>query len=161
MAGTSKTTFSPNATTTRGMVVTVLYRLEGSPAVSDTAAFDDVANGAYYQNAAAWAVANGITSGYGNGKFGPNDPITREQFAAFLYRYAKYKGLDVSVGEDTNILSYNDALTISEYAFPAMQWLCGEGIMQGSDGNLMPAGNATRAQIAALLHRFCENVLNG
>lgn len=161
MAGTSKTTFSPNATTTRGMVVTVLYRLEGSPAVSDTAAFDDVANGAYYQNAAAWAVANGITSGYGNGKFGPNDPITREQFAAFLYRYAKYKGLDVSVGEDTNILSYNDALTISEYAFPAMQWLCGEGIMQGNNGNLMPAGNATRAQIAALLHRFCENVLNG
>ena len=160
MAGTSKTTFSPNATTTRGMVVTVLYRLEGSPVLSSSSSFSDVASGAYYQDAVAWAVANGITSGYGNGKFGPNDPITREQFAAFLYRYAKYKGLNVSVGEDTNILSYNDALTISEYAFPAMQWLCGEGIMQGSNGNLMPAGNATRAQIAALLHRFCENVLN-
>lgn len=161
MAGTSKTTFSPNATTTRSMVVTVLYRLEGSPALSSSSSFSDVASGAYYQDAVAWAVANGITSGYGNGKFGPNDHITREQFATFLYRYAKYKGLDVSVGEDTNILSYNDALTISEYAFPAMQWLCGEGIMQGSDDNLMPAGNATRAQIAALLHRFCENVLNG
>lgn len=161
MAGTSKTTFSPNVTTTRGMVVTVLYRLEGSPVLSNSSSFSDVASGAYYQDAIAWAVANGITSGYGNGKFGPNDPITREQFAAFLYRYAKYKGLDVSVGEDTNILSYNDALTISEYAFPAMQWLCGEGIMQGNNGNLMPAGNATRAQIAALLHRFCENVLNG
>ena len=161
MAGTSKTTFSPNATTTRGMVVTVLYRLESSPALSSSSSFSDVASGAYYQDAAAWAVANGITSGYGNNKFGPNDPITREQLATFLYRYAKYKGLDVSVGEDTNILSYNDALTISEYAFPAMQWLCGEGIMQGNNGNLMPAGNATRAQIAALLHRFCENVLNG
>lgn len=161
MAGTSKTTFSPNVTTTRGMVVTVLYRLEGSPVLSNSSSFSDVASGAYYQDAIAWAVANGITSGYGNGKFGPNDPITREQLATFLYRYAKYKGLDVSVGEDTNILSYNDALTISEYAFPAIQWLCGEGIMQGSDGNLMPAGNATRAQIAALLHRFCEKVLNG
>lgn len=161
MAGTSTMTFSPSKTTTRGMVVTILYRLDGSPAVSNTSSFSDVASDAYYKDAAAWAVANGITSGYGNGKFGPNDPITREQLAAFLYRYAKYKGRDVSVGEDTNILSYNDALTISEYAFPAMQWLCGEGIMQGSDGNLMPAGNATRAQIAALLHRFCENVLNG
>ena len=79
--------------------------------------------------------------------------------AVILFRYAHYKGLDVSAGEDTNILSYNDALDISEYAFPAMQWICGESILNGSDGNLMPRGSATRAQVAAILHRFCENIL--
>lgn len=159
--GTSTTTFNPNATTTRGMVVTILYRLAGSPTVISPCTFDDVEPNAYYKDAITWAAANGITSGYGNDKFGPNDPITREQLATFLYRYAKYKELDVSICEDTNILSYNDAFNISEYAIPAMQWLCGEGIMQGYNGNLMPADNGTRAQVAALLYRFCENILNG
>ena len=100
MAGTS--TFSPSKTTTHGMVWTILYRLEGSPAVSGASLFSDVASDAYYKDAAAWAAANGITSGYGNGKFNTNDHITREKFTSFLYRYEKYKGLDVSVGEDTN-----------------------------------------------------------
>ncbi|MGN1047744.1 MAG: InlB B-repeat-containing protein, partial [Eubacteriales bacterium] len=161
MGFTSMNLFSPNKTTTRGMVVTILYRLDGSPAVSSYCPFDDVPSGAYYRDAAIWAVENGITKGYGNDLFKPNDSITREQLATFLYRYAKYKGIDVSVGEDTDILSYNDARNISEYAFPAMQWLCDKGIMQGSNGNLKPAGNGTRAQIAALLHRFCEKILNG
>lgn len=159
MSGTSVGTFSPETATTRGMIVTILYRLEGEPEISGSCAFDDVKSGWYYENAIAWAAAKGIVSGYDNGLFGPDDAITREQLATILYRYAQYKGLDVSVGEDTNILSYNDALDISEYAVPAMQWLCGEGIMSGSDGNLMPMGNATRAQVAAFLHRFCENIL--
>lgn len=159
MSGTGADTFSPDAATTRGMIVAILYRLEGEAEVPEGCSFGDVKSGSYYENAIAWAAANGIVSGYDNGMFGPDDPITREQLAAILYRYAQYKGLDVSVGKDTNILSYNDAFDISEYAVTAMQWLCGEGIISGSDGNLMPAGNATRAQVAALLHRFCENVL--
>ncbi|MCI5678963.1 MAG: S-layer homology domain-containing protein [Bacteroidales bacterium] len=161
MSGTSADTFSPETATTRGMIVTILYRLEGEPEISGSCAFDDVKSGSYYENAITWAAANGIVSGYDNGLFGPDDAITREQLATILYRYTQYKGLDVSVGGDTNILSYNDALDISEYAVPAMQWLCGEGIMSGSDGNLMPMGNATRAQVAAFLHRFCENTMNG
>lgn len=159
MKGTSETTFSPDVTTTRGMIVTILYRLEGEPTVSDTCPFEDVKSGSYYEKAITWAAANEIVSGYGNGKFGPDDAITREQMAVILYRYTQYKGMDVSVGEDTNILSYNDALDISEYAFSAMQWACGESILNGSDGSLMPQGNATRAQVAAILHRFCENIL--
>ena len=161
MTGTSTTEFSPDATTTRGMVVTILYRLDGSPAVGSSCPFNDIASDAYYKDAAAWAVANGIAGGYGNALFGPNDSITREQLATLLYRYAKYKGLDVSVDDETNILGYNDAQSISEYAFPAMQWLCGKGILQGINGSLMPAESATRAQIAALLHRFCETVMKG
>jgi len=97
--------------------------------------------------------------GYGNGKFGPDDSITREQLAAILYRYAKFKGYDVSVGEDTNILSYNDAFSISDWAMPAMQWACGAELMQGDDQhNLLPGQGATRAQAAAILMRFMENV---
>ncbi|NLV35807.1 MAG: hypothetical protein GXY17_03920, partial [Clostridiaceae bacterium] len=91
-----------------------------------------------------------------NGKFNPNNPITREQLAAILWRYAKYKGMDVSVGENTNILSYNDAFDVAEYALPAMQWACGTGIIQGSDGNLMPDGTAKRCEAAAMLQRYCE-----
>ena len=159
MAGTSVTTFSPNVTTTRGMIVTILYRLEGEPTISGTCPFDDVKSGSYYEKAIIWAAAKGIVSGYGSDLFGPDDPITREQMAVILFRYAQYKGLDVSAGEDTNILSYSDALDISEYAFPAMQWICGVSILNGSDGNLMPRGSAIRAQVAAILHRFCENIL--
>lgn len=158
MNGTADNTFSPKANTTRGMVVTVLYRLENQPSTS-AASFTDVASGAYYANAVAWANANGIVSGYGSGKFGPNDKVTREQLAAILYRYAQYKKYDVSVGEDTNILSYNDAQSISSYAIPAIQWACGAGVVTGKSGNkLDPKGNATRAEVAAMLMRFCENV---
>lgn len=158
MNGTADNTFSPKANTTRGMVVTVLYRLENQPSTS-AASFTDVASGAYYANAVAWANANGIVSGYGSGKFGPNDKVTREQLAAILYRYAQYKKYDVSVGEDTNILSYNDAKSISSYAIPAIQWACGAGVVTGKSGSkLDPKGYATRAEVAAMLMRFCENV---
>ena len=158
MNGTADNTFSPKANTTRGMVVTVLYRLENQPSTS-AASFTDVASGAYYANAVAWANANGIVSGYGSGKFGPNDKVTREQLAAILYRYAQYKKYDVSVGEDTNILAYDDAQSISSYAIPAIQWACGAGVVTGKSGSkLDPKGNATRAEVAAMLMRFCENV---
>lgn len=158
MNGTAANAFSPKANTTRGMIVTVLYRLENQPSTS-AASFTDVASGAYYANAVAWANANGIVSGYGSGKFGPNDKVTREQLAAILYRYAQYKKYDVSVGEDTNILSYNDAQSISSYAIPAIQWACGAGVVTGKSGSkLDPKGNATRAEVAAMLMRFCENV---
>ena len=159
MNGTSETTFSPYISTTRGMIVTILYRMEGRPAVFEACPFTDVKAGAYYERAIVWAAENGIVKGYGNGCFGPDDQITREQMAAILYRYAKNRGLDVSVGENTNILSYDDALDISEYAVPAMQWACGAQIIQGADGRLTPGAKATRAQVAAILHRFCENVL--
>ena len=159
MNGTSETTFSPYISTTRGMIVTILYRMEGKPAVFEACPFMDVKAGAYYERAIVWAAENGIVKGYGNGCFGPDDQITREQMAAILYRYAKNRGLDVSVGENTNILSYDDALDISEYAVPAMQWACGAQIIHGADGRLTPGAKATRAQVAAILHRFCENVL--
>ncbi len=156
MNGVGGNKFAPDAATTRGMIVTVLYRLEDEPSVGSVA-FTDVHDGEYYAKAVAWASANGIVNGYGNGKFGPNDAITREQFAAILYRYAQYKGYDVSVGESTNILSYADAQSISEYAVPAFQWSCGAGVMNGSNGKLLPKANATRAQAAQLLMNFCEN----
>ena len=157
ISGTTDTTFSPNLAMTRGMLATVLWRMEYEPQASVTS-FTDVNEGMYYADAVAWAFANGIVSGYNNEVFGPNDNITREQMAAILHRYARYKGYDVSIDEDTNILSYNDALNISEYAISAMQWACGAGLIQGSDGNLMPQGEASRAQLAAILHRFSENV---
>ena len=111
------------------MLVTVLHRLEGAPATTAGNPFADVASGNWYTNAVIWANAIGIVKGYDSDTFGANDFITREQLAAILYRYAQYKGYDVSVGEDTNILSYEDAFHISEYAIPAIQWACGAGIM--------------------------------
>ncbi|MGI6752615.1 MAG: S-layer homology domain-containing protein [Anaerovoracaceae bacterium] len=156
-AGTTDTTFSSDLAMTRGMLVMVMWRMEGNTTVNSGAEFTDVAQGAWYADAVAWAAANEIVTGYGSNRFGPNDTITREQMAALLYRYAKYKGYDVSVGGDTNILSYMDSFDISEYAIPAMQWACGAGVIQGSKGNLMPGGDATRAQVAAILNRFIEN----
>ena len=156
--GTSATTFEPNAAMTRAMLVTVLHRLEGTPAATGNP-FSDVASGNWYTDAVAWANAKGIVKGYDSDTFGTNDFVTREQLATILYRYAGYKGYDVSVGEDTNILSYEDAFNISEYAIPAIQWACGAGIMQGDGAKLDPQGNATRAQVAAMLMRFLENVV--
>ena len=156
--GTSATTFEPNAPMTRAMLVTVLHRLEGAPTATTENPFADVASGKWYTNAVVWASAKGIVKGYDAETFGPEDPITREQMAAILYRYAGCKDYDVSVGEDTNILSYEDALNISEYAISAIQWACGSGIVQGDGEKLDPQGNATRAQVAAMLMRFIENV---
>ena len=138
----------------RGQVVTILWRLEGSPAASGNG-FSDVAEGAYYETAVAWATANGIMEGYGDGRFAPDFPITREQLAAVLYRYAQYKGMDVSIGEDTNILDYDDAFDISPYAVSAIQWACGSGVMGGTGlYTLEPQGTATRAQAACMMQRF-------
>ena len=158
MAGTSGSAFSPEGTTTRGQIVTILWRLSGSPVVNYLMDFDDVDPAAYYAEAIRWATSEGIAGGYGGGVFGPDDPITREQLAVMLYRYAQHEGYDVSIGEDTNILSYADAFTVSEYAVSALQWACGAGIISGTgDGStLTPQGEATRAQVATVLMRFCE-----
>lgn len=159
MKGTSSNTFSPDTTTTRGMIVTILYRLEKEPAVSGACPFDDVKPGSYYADAITWAAANGIVMGYDNGRFAPEDSITREQMATILYRYADYKDYDLSAGENTNILSYEDASDISSYAITAIQWACGEGLVNGmGDGTLAPQGEASRAQIASILYRFIKDL---
>jgi len=126
--------------------------------VNSASVFNDVENGQWYSDAIAWANMMGIVEGY-DVKFDPMGEITREQFATILWRYAKYKGYDVSVGEDTNILSYEDAFSTSEYAIPAMQWACGSGVLQGDGVNLTPKADATRAQAAALFQRFCEKII--
>jgi len=164
MNGIGDDKFDPNGTTTRAMIVTILWRLEGSPIVNYAMDFEDVDAEQWYTEAVRWAASEKIVEGYGNGKFGTNDAITREQMVTIMFRYAKYKGYDVSVGENTNILSYGDAYDVAEWAIPAMQWACGSGMIQGiADGstmNLVPQGNATRAQAAAILQRYCENVAN-
>ena len=158
MTGTSASPmlFSPNDAMTRGMVVTVLYRLQNAvPSIYYENPFDDVDESQWYAEAVKWAYHNGIVAGYGHDQFGPNDNITREQMAAILYNYCVWKGIDVSVGEDTNILSYEDAFEISEYAIPAFQWACGAGVINGKPGELLdPKGNAARAEFATVLMRF-------
>ena len=158
MAGTSATTFAPDATTSRSMIATILWRMAGSPVVNYAMNYTDVAQGQWCSEAIRWATSEGIVGGYGNGLFGTNDPITREQFAAMLYRFAQEQGYDVSIGENTNILSYTDVADLSEYAISAMQWAVGAGIINGTgDGStLSPQGQATRAQAAVMLMRFCE-----
>ncbi len=159
MNGVSETSFAPHATTSRSMIVTILYRLEGEPVVDYAMDFTDVAGDAYYAEAVRWAASEGIVGGYGGGLFGAEDAVAREQLAVILYRYAVYKGYDVSIGEDTNILSYADFADLSEYAIPAMQWACGAGIVNGtSESTLAPQGEATRAQVAAMLMRFVEAI---
>jgi len=158
--GTSATTFSPEEPMTRAMLVTVLHRLEGGPVMYSKASFKDVPVGKYYTDAVAWASNVGIVTGYTDGTFDPDGLVTREQMAAILWRYAKYKGYDVSVGENTNILSYDDAFSVSEYAIPAMQWACGSGIINGvTPSTLQPKANATRAVVATILMRFCNYYL--
>ena len=155
--GTSATTFSPEEPMTRAMLVTVLHRLEGGPVMYSKASFKDVPADKYYTDAVAWASCVGIVTGNTDGTFDPDGLVTREQMAAILWRYAKYKGYDVSVGENTNILSYDDAFSVSEYAIPAMQWACGSGIINGvTPSTLQPKANASRAVVATILMRFCN-----
>lgn len=158
MAGTSTTTFAPDVTTSRAMIATILWRMAGSPVVNYAMDYTDVAQNQWCSEAIRWAASEGIVGGYGNGLFGTNDPITREQLATMLWRYAQTEGYDVSVGENTNILSYTDVADLSGYAIPAMQWAVGAGIINGTgDGStLSPKGQATRAQAAVMLMRFCE-----
>lgn len=156
MNGTSTTTFSPDSTTTRGMIVTILHRMEGTPAADGTT-FTDVPADQWYSNAVSWASANGIVGGYGNGKFGPGDPITREQMAAILNRYSTHKGYDV--GTTGGIADFSDASQVSSYAVEPMGWAIGNGLISGVGNNtLAPKGNATRAQAATILMRFCKNI---
>ena len=155
MLGTSKTLFSPHGTATRGMMATILWRMEGSPAPKGKNSFTDVEAGKWYADAITWTAENGIFAGYGKDKFGPDDPITREQLAAIFYRYADYKGYDLTV--KGNLDTFKDADKITDYAKTAMQWAVGSELMKGKSGNLLdPQGTATRAEIAAMLHRFIE-----
>ena len=155
MLGTSKTLFSPHGTATRGMMATILWRMEGSPAPKGKNSFTDVEAGKWYADAITWTAENGIFAGYGKDKFGPDDPITREQLAAIFYRYADYKGYDLTV--KGNLDKFKDADKITDYAKTAMQWAVGSSLVKGKSGNLLdPQGTATRAEIAAMLHRFIE-----
>ena len=155
MLGTSKTLFSPHGTAMRGMMATILWRMEGSPAPKGKNSFTDVEAGKWYADAITWTAENGIFAGYGKDKFGPDDPITREQLAAIFYRYADYKGYDLTVKGNPD--TFKDADKITDYAKTAMQWTVGSGLMKGKSGNLLdPQGTATRAEIAAMLHRFIE-----
>ena len=155
MLGTSKTLFSPHGTATRGMMATILWRMEGSPAPKGKNSFTDVEAGKWYADAITWTAENGIFAGYGKDKFGPDDPITREQLAAIFYRYADYKGYDLTV--KGNLDKFKDADKITDYAETAMGWAVGSGLVKGKSGNLLdPQGTATRAEIAAMLHRFIE-----
>ena len=155
MLGTSKTLFSPHGTATRGMMATILWRMEGSPAPKGKNSFTDVEAGKWYADAITWAAENGIFAGYGKDKFGPDDPITREQLAAIFYRYADYKGYDLTVKGNPD--TFKDADKITDYAKTAMGWAVGSGLVKGKSGNLLdPQGTATRAEIAAMLHRFIE-----
>ena len=152
MTGTSVTEFSPNLTTTRGMIVSILNRLEDGP-TAEAAGFTDVAAGDWYADAVNWAASEGIVAGYEDQTFRPNDPITREQLAAMLMNYAAWKGEDVSARADLS--SYNDAASVSSWAVETVQWAVAEGLISGMPGNLLePQGSATRAQVAAILQRF-------
>ena len=156
--GFTATTFGPDATMTRGQMVTVLWRMSGSPEPEKDCPFTDVAATSPYRKAIAWAVENGLSNGYSTTTFAPGQAISRQQFLAILYRYAQFQKYDVSVGEDTNILSYTDAESVSTYAIPAMQWACGAGIAYDIDGKLMPTAPAPRYQVAEFLASFCQNV---
>lgn len=157
-SGTDSRSFSPNASMTRAMLVTVLYRLEGEPTVTGRSSFTDVRSGAYYEKAVIWAAANGIVTGTDSTSFSPDAKVTREQLAAILYRYAQYRKLDTDASAKLN--SFTDAGSVSAYASEALGWAVSEGLINGASGKLMPKGDATRAQVAAILHRFVKNVLN-
>lgn len=155
-AGTSDTTFSPNASMTRAMLVTVLYRLEDQPAVNGRSGFSDVQYNGYYEDAVTWAADNGIVNGTSASTFSPNANVTREQMAAILYRYAQYKKYNTAASASLN--GFTDLASVSGYAAASLEWAVAEKLINGSAGKLMPTGNATRAQVAAILHRFVENV---
>ena len=157
-SGTDSRSFSPNASMTRAMLVTVLYRLEGEPTVTGRSSFTDVRSGAYYEKSVIWAAANGIVTGTDSTSFSPDAKVTREQLAAILYRYAQYRKLDTDASAKLN--SFTDADSVSAYASEALGWAISEGLINGASGKLMPKGDATRAQVAAILHRLVKNVLN-
>lgn len=159
MSGMDAAAFAPYANTTRAQIAVIFYRMEGSPAVEGENSFTDVVRGsgtAWFYDAVTWAQQNGIMGGYSNSSFAPNDPITREQLAAIFYRYAQYKGYDTTQG-GMAIREFGDYESISDYAMGAMAWAVNTGLVKGDSNLLYPNGTATRAEIAALLHRFVEN----
>ena len=156
MAGIGGGNFEPETSMTRAMLVTILHRIEGSPAVSGNGGFSDVPDGSYYTTAVAWAKANRIVNGVSDGRFAPHSRITRQEFAAILYRYSNSKGYDISAYAAFD--RYSDASQISSYAEAAMYWAVGSQILQGSSNSLAPSGSATRAQAAAMFMRFMENI---
>ena len=155
MDGVSKREFAPNETLTRAMIVKILYRIEGEPASYRSSDFNDVESGRWYTGAVAWAAEKEIVKGYGNGKFGPNDPVTREQLAAILYRYTQYKGWSTTAASGS-LKGFADAASVSSYAVDAMNWAVDEGLLKGANNKLSPKSNATRAQVAAIIHRYLK-----
>lgn len=155
MTGLTATAFGPNLSTTRGMIVTILWRMENEPAAKHGCPFADVRRGSYYEQAIAWASENGIVTGFDASTFAPDRAITREQLAAILFRFAAYRGMD-AVTLRENLSSFQDQAAISAYAVSALNWAVGEGLMQGTGDKLEPTGNATRAQVAAMLRRFIQ-----
>ena len=159
MSGMDAAAFAPYANTTRAQIAVIFYRMEGSPAVEGENSFTDVVRDsgtAWFYDAVTWAQQNGIMGGYSNSSFAPNDPITREQLAAIFYRYAQYKGYDTTQG-GMAIREFDDYESISDYAMGAMAWAVNTGLVKGDSNLLYPKGTATRAEIAALFHRFAEN----
>ena len=157
MKGVTDTTFAPNENLTRAMLVTVLYRAEGEPATNRSIPFSDIDMGAYYANAVSWAKQNGIVNGVSENEFAPDESITREQIAAIMMRYAVYKGLDTVTLEEN--LHFADADEISEYAVSSMNWAFGAELINGkSESLLAPKDKATRAEVAAILHRYLNMV---
>ena len=163
MQGISDAIFDPNGEASRAEIITTLWRIEGKPMVSHPLYFSDVDDSLWYIDALRWMNSENIILGYGDGRFGTNDPVTREQIATIIWRYARFKGIDTD-GNGASLLKFSDAKKISAYAISALQWACSEEIIQGTvdkHGNILldPQGSATRAQIAAILMRFCENIL--
>ena len=155
MTGLTATTFGPNLSTTRGMIVTILWRMENEPAARHGCPFADVRRGSYYEQAIAWASENGIVTGFDASTFAPDRAITREQLAAILFRFAAYRGMDAVTLRET-LSSFQDQAAISVYAVSALNWAVSEGLMQGTGDKLEPTGSATRAQVAAMLRRFMQ-----
>ena len=158
MAGFPGDLFKPDGTTTRAQIAQILYNLEGQPAFMNDNIFSDVVSGSWYEKAVVWAQGKGVVSGYPDGTFKPDAPITREQLAVILYNYAKYKGIDVAVDENTNFLSFNDFWDTSEWAKPAMMWAIDRELIVGTNWDLKPQGDAVRAQVATIIWKFCETV---
>ncbi len=156
--GTTDTTFAPDTAMTRGQMVTVLWQMNGAPQPAAANPFADVADTSAYARAIAWAAENDIVNGITDTAFAPSQAITRQQFLTILYRYARFMEYDVSVGENTNILSYEDVDQAAEYAIPALQWACGVGILE-AENKLEPTVSAPRWQVAEFLANFCQKVV--
>ena len=157
MSGVGSNRFAPNYIVTRATIAQILYAREGKPSVKGNGGFSDISSGKWYAGAVAWAASKKIVSGYSNGKFGPDDPVTRQQMAAILYQYAKYKKLSTTASG--NLSKYKDSGEVASYAVTPMKWAVGKGIISGTNRGLEPKGTATRAQIAVILQAFDKKLV--